>query len=66
MAYLDYDSSDIIDRLKELTISDYSETLIDKDDNKPPLLFVFGKDIDGRLVYIKIKVKRDTGVRTFF
>ena len=60
MVYLDYDSSDIIDRLKELTISDYSETLIDKDDNKPPLLFVFGKDIDGRLVYIKIKVKRDT------
>ena len=36
---------------------EYSETLIDKDDDKPPLLFVFGKDINSRLVYIKLKIK---------
>ena len=50
-------SSDIVERLKELTIAEYSETLIDKDDDKPPLLFVFGKDISRKLVYIKLKIK---------
>ena len=54
---LDYDTVDVVDRLKELTVSDYSETLIDKDDDKPPLLFVFGKDINNRQVYIKLKIK---------
>lgn len=57
MLDLNYDSEDIIERLKELTISEYSETLIDRDDDKPPLLFVFGKDVNGRLVYIKLKIK---------
>ena len=57
MVDLDYDESDIVERLKELTLDEYSETLIDKDDDKPPLLFVFGKDINNRLVYIKLKIK---------
>lgn len=54
---LEYDASDVAERLKELTVKEYSETLVDKDDLNPPLLFVFGKDIDGKLVYIKLKVK---------
>lgn len=54
---LDYDASDIVERLKEITIQEYSETLIDKDDINPPLLFVFGKDIDGKQIYIKLKIK---------
>ena len=57
MVDLDYDESDIVERLKELTLDEYSETLIDKDDDKPPLLFVFGKDINNRLVYINLKIK---------
>lgn len=57
MVDLDYDESDIVKRLKELTLDEYSETLIDKDDDKPPLLFVFGKDINNRLVYINLKIK---------
>lgn len=57
LADLDYDYFDVIDRLKELTIRDYSETKIDKDDDNPPLLFVFGKDINERMVYIKLKIK---------
>lgn len=57
MMDLDYDSSDIVERLKELTVSEYSETLIDKDDDKPPLLFVFGKDINNKRIYIKLKIK---------
>lgn len=57
MLDLEYNALDVVERLKELTIAEYSETLIDKDDDKPPLLFVFGKDINSRLVYIKLKIK---------
>lgn len=57
MLDLEYDTSDIVERLKELTLTEYSETLMDKDDDKPPLLFVFGKDINSKLVYIKLKIK---------
>ena len=47
---LDYDTEDVVNRLKELT---------DKDDLNPPLLFVFGKDINSKLVYVKLKIKGD-------
>ena len=47
---LDYDTEDVVNRLKELTVEEYSETKIDKDDLNPPLLFVFGKDINSKLV----------------
>ena len=47
---LDYDTWDVVERLKELTVSEYSETKIDKEDLDPPLLFVFGKDINRKLV----------------
>lgn len=53
---LDYDIDDVIERLKELTIEEYSETKIDKDNLNPPLLFVFGKNINNRQVYIKLKI----------
>lgn len=54
---LDYDVGDVVERLKELTVAEYSETKIDKDDLDPPLLFVFGKDINSKLVYVKLKIK---------
>lgn len=54
---LDYDMFDVVERLKELTVREYSEILIDKDDLNPPMLFVFGKDIRCRQVYIKLKIK---------
>lgn len=54
---LEYDTYDIAEKLKGLTVKEYSETLIDKDNDKPPLLFVFGKNINDRLIYIKLKVK---------
>ncbi len=56
---LDYDTWDVVERLKELTVSEYSETKIDKDDLNPPLLFVFGKEINGKLIYVKLKIKGD-------
>lgn len=54
---LDYDTTDVVDRLKELTIKEYSETLVDRDNLNPPLLFVFGKNINNKQVYIKLKIK---------
>ena len=59
MLDLDYDIDDVIARLKELKLEEYSETKIDRDDVNPPLLFVFGKDIDSNLVYVKLKIKGD-------
>ena len=56
---LDYDIEDVVDRLKELTVEEYSETKIDKDDLDPPLLFVFGRNINRKLIYIKLKIKGD-------
>ncbi|MBQ9608998.1 MAG: hypothetical protein IJV15_06080 [Lachnospiraceae bacterium] len=63
MLDLEYDAYDVANQLKELKTENYSETLIDKDDDKPPLLFVFGKDIKGKQVYIKLKIKGDTNKR---
>jgi len=54
---LDYETSDIVERLKELIVQEYSETLYDRDDDNPPLLFIFGKDINCKKVYIKLKIK---------
>lgn len=54
---LEYDVEDVVNRLRELKVEEYSETKIDKDDLNPPLLFVFGKDINNRLIYIKLKIK---------
>lgn len=54
---LDYDTGDVVERLKELTVEEYSETRIDKDNTDPPLLFVFGKNINNKQVYVKLKIK---------
>lgn len=60
---LDYDAWDVVERLKELTVKEYSETRIDKDDLNPPLLFVFGKDINNKQVYVKLKIRGDHSKR---
>lgn len=54
---LEYNDVDVVERLKELTIKEYSETIVDKDDVSPPLLFVFGKNINHKQVFIKLKIK---------
>lgn len=54
---LEFDNADVVECIKELRIKNYSETLLDKDDDKPPLLFVFGKIINNRQIYIKLKIK---------
>jgi len=56
---LEYDSHDVVERLRELTLQEYSETLVDRQNDNPPFLFVFGKEIAGRQVYIKLKIKNE-------
>lgn len=52
-----YDAEDVVNRLKELKVEEYSETKIDTDDVNPPILFVFGKNINGSLIYVKLKIR---------
>lgn len=54
---LEYDRYDVAERLKELEYTEYVETLFDRDDEHPPLLFVFGKEIGEKTIYIKLKIK---------
>lgn len=54
---LEFDSSDIAATLRELQKENYSETLFDNEDIAPPALFVFGKVLQGKTVYIKLKIK---------
>ena len=54
---LDYDAEDVVSRLKELKVEEYSETKIDTNDVNPPILFVFGKDINCKLIYVKLKIR---------
>ena len=54
---LDYDAEEVVSRLKELKVEEYSETKIDTNDLNPPILFVFGKDINGKLIYVKLKIR---------
>lgn len=54
---LEYNIEDVVERLKELTVEEYSETIIDKDDVNPPLLFIFGKKINHEQIFIKLKIK---------
>ena len=56
---LNYDIYDVMEQLKCLTVREYAETLIDKDDVHPPLLFVFGKEINDKQIYVKLKIKEN-------
>lgn len=55
---LDYAVEDVVERLKELSIKEYYEVLLDKDDDHPPYLYVFAKEIDNHQIYIKLKIKQ--------
>lgn len=58
MLELDYNTEDIVEELKSLTIDDYSESIIDNVANGFKIFFVFGKKICGRDVYIKARLKQ--------
>lgn len=54
---LEYDSEDVRDRLLELTVTDYTATVIDNKDATLPPFYEFFKEINSRDVYIKVKIR---------
>ncbi len=60
---LDYGHEDVVAQLKDLQLSDYSESLLDRDDPNPPILYVFGKTIEEKEIYIKIKIREQESRR---
>lgn len=57
---LNYNNEDICRTLTELTVSDYYETVYDSDAlEDPKLLFVFGKEIQKKQIYIKLKITEE-------
>lgn len=57
MAALDFDKSDVCDQLKNLTVHEYAETIIDNRDVTWPPFFVFYKNIQSHDIYIKVKIR---------
>ena len=60
MAGLEFGIMDIVNLIKELTVKDYSHTLIDNDKRYDgEMLHVFGKMMNNKLLYIKLKIRKD-------
>lgn len=57
LAALDFDKADVCEQLKQLTVCEYAETIIDDRDATWPSFFVFYKNIQMRDVYIKVKIR---------
>jgi len=49
---LNFDRTDVVEELKTLSLSNYSETLIDNGNINTSPLFVFGKMVTKHLIYI--------------
>ncbi|MBO5413598.1 MAG: type II toxin-antitoxin system MqsR family toxin [Clostridia bacterium] len=62
---LDFDKHDIVDALKSLTDKDYIETGNDIKNNQLPKLYIFGKTIQGKVIYIKIKIRDKINHKVF-
>ena len=55
---MEFDIYDVLDKLSELKVEEYSESVFDRDNNNPLWLHVFGKRINNKLVYIKLKIRK--------
>ena len=62
---LRYKKSDIRNVLLSLTVNDYSETLSDVNNPDSPPLYVFGKTINAKDVYIKVKIRNRANRQVF-
>lgn len=58
MLELGYDTSDVVEELKTLGLENYSESIVDNVADGFKIFFVFGKKINGRDVYIKVRMKQ--------
>jgi len=55
---LGYSIIDVRNALLSLTVQDYSETMFDNRDITGPGFRVFGKSIDKKEIYIKVKIRK--------
>ena len=62
---LDFDRYDVLNEIKNLKVSDYVETAIDRKDNTLPNLFIFNKKIQGKDIYIKVKIRNINNNKIF-
>ena len=57
MAALDFDTNDVCEELKTITVKNYAETILDDRNVAAPPFFVFYRNIQTRDVYIKVKIR---------
>lgn len=57
MIDLNFDTDDVKNELVSLNPRDYLENILDDKDNSRPPFWVFKKEIQGKDVYIKIKIR---------
>lgn len=62
---LDFDKNDIADTLKKLSVEEYIETGKDRKDINSPEFYIFGKEVQGNLIYIKIKIRDKINHKVF-
>jgi len=65
MLALNFDRSDVIAQLMTFDVTKYLETVIDDKDNSLPPFFAFGKSIDNKDVYIKVKIRDVKNCKVF-
>jgi len=65
LADLDYDITDVRNVILSTTVYDYSETMFDTKDVTTPLFRVFGKQLNNKEVYMKIKIRDNTSRQVF-
>lgn len=65
MGDLDYDSEDVKNELKVLSEKEYIETIRDNKDITRPPFWVFGKQINEKEVYIKVKIRNKLNNKVF-
>lgn len=49
--------NDVLNEIKKLNVEDYVETGIDRKDANLPYLYIFNKRIQGKDIYIKVKIR---------
>lgn len=62
---LEYDTHDVKAQLKNLTVHQYIETIKDNKNEDRPHFWVFGKEINLKEVYIKVKIKNRAKNKVF-
>ena len=62
---LDFDKNDIADTLKKLSVEEYIETGKDRKDISSPEFYIFGKEVQENLIYIKIKIRDKINHKVF-